>query len=251
MANNTKDIVMHGIGKGIMIDTVTKKAVLFDKAQELTVELNTDTEEVFGGDSIYAIYTYATKSECTFKLKNAVFNPAQLALIASTDIKTTGIKSTDFAKVTKTDTTIGKNLTGVKVHAVFDPSGDNIEFVTGTSAPAKGVAITETGAIKFSTESVDGEYTIAYEHDTTGTSTMILGDKLANPVEIYHTFYPEQLDGTRKVLTFHIPKARCDGSVTIDTARDSAAAPELTFKALKDEGADDIMTMTVADVVGK
>lgn len=246
--NLNKDVVVYGIGHGLIRDTITGKVLYFDKGQKLTVEHNTTSEDLYGGDSLVAIYTYATQSESTVKLTNATFKPAQLGFMISSKTSRTGIKAQEIVKITKTDTKLAAvELTGVNVLLVADGNDESVEF-TSTGTPAEtGIDISATGEVKFGATAPEGEYTVVYEYDADGVQTAVLADTLPNPCEIFATFYPEDLDGNKQQMNIYIPYARCDGNVTFETARDSAQTPELTFKILKKKDKAQAMVFTLSE----
>lgn len=60
MATENKDIILKGIGKGFIRNKITGAVLSWDKGQTLNIELSTSSEDVYGGDSLSPIYTYAT-----------------------------------------------------------------------------------------------------------------------------------------------------------------------------------------------
>lgn len=249
MATENKDIIIRGIGKGFIRDKITGKVLYWDKGQTLNVELNTSSEDVYGGDGLAPIYTYATQVEGTVTFTNATFKANQLSFMLASEISTTGVKSKDIVDITKSTTQLGSGeLTNVKVLYVTDPDGEIIQCTQTGTAQANQIDISDTGEVQFGTSTKEGTYRVLYEYDATGTQTVVLADSLPNPVEVHIVFYPEDLDGNKKVMNIDIPHARCDGNVTFETGRDSAGTPELVFKILKQEDLKNTMTITVSDM---
>lgn len=244
-----KDIVIKGIGKGLIRDKITGKVLSWDKGQNLSVEHSTTSEDVYGGDSLLPIYTYATQSETTITFTNATFIPKQLGFMVSSDVSTNNVKSQDIVSLTKASKKIStKNITGVKVLVAIGPDGSPVEVSSTGTAPAEGLNISATGDVTFGATALEGDYRIVYEYDAIGIQTAVLSDTLPNPVEVFATFYPEDLDGVKQQMNIYIPHARCDGNVTFETARDSAGTPELTFKVLRQRDKEQAMIITVADI---
>ena len=194
------------------------------------------------------IYTYATQSETTITFTNATFIPKQLGFMVSSDVSTNNVKSQDIVSLTKASKKIStKNITGVKVLVAIGPDGSPVEVSSTGTAPAEGLNISATGDVTFGATALEGDYRIVYEYDAIGIQTAVLSDTLPNPVEVFATFYPEDLDGVKQQMNIYIPHARCDGNVTFETARDSAGTPELTFKVLRQRDKEQAMIITVAD----
>ena len=247
--NKSKDIILKGIGKGIIKDKITGKVLSWDKGQTLNLQYNTSSEDVYGGDSLSPIYTYATQTEATVTFTNATFQAQQLAFMLSSTTSDAGVRGKDFITITKASSKLSKaELTNVTVLLVIGPDGKEIEFTQTGTAQSNQIDISTTGEIKFGDSTVDGTYNVFYEYDSTGMETVILADSLPNPVEVHIVFYPEDVDGNKKVMNIDIPYARCDGNVTFETGRDSAATPELVFKVLKQQDLNYTMKITVSDM---
>lgn len=246
--NNNKDLILHGIGKGIIRDTSTGKVLSWDKGQTLNIQLNTSSEDVYGGDSLFPIFTYATQTESTITFTNATFKPNQLGFMLSSNTTDTGVRSKEFVDITKSSTKLSEaELTNVTVLIVTDPDGNVMEFTQTGTAQSNKIDISTTGEIKFGDSTKEGTYNVLYEYDSNGIQTTVLANSLPNPVEVHIIFYPEDIDGNKKVMNIDIPYARCDGNVTFETGRDSATTPELVFKVLKKQDLAQTMTVTVSD----
>lgn len=245
----SKDIIIKGIGSGLIRDKITGKVLYWNKGQNLSVEHSTTSEDVYGGDSLLPIYTYATQSETTITFTNATFLPEQLGFMVSSELSTANIKSQDVTTLTKASKKVStKVLTGVKVLVAVGPDGSPVEVSSSGTAPEEGINVSATGEVTFGASALEGNYRIVYEYDAVGVQTAVLADTLPNPVEVFATFYPEDLDGVKQQMNIYIPHARCDGNVTFETARDSAGTPELTFKVLGQRDKEQVMVITIADI---
>lgn len=165
------------------------------------------------------------------------------------DLVNTAVKAQEIVDITKsTEKLSTADLTSVKPLFVIGPDGETVEFTQTGSPTGTQVDISETGTVTFGESAVEGTYKVVYEYDANGTQTIVLADSLPDPVEVHIVFYPEDLQGNKKVMNIDIPHARCDGNVTLETGRDSAATPELVFKVLKQEDLDYTMKITVSDM---
>lgn len=249
MATQTKDIIVKGIGSGMIENLLTGDVLFWDKGQTLNVELSTDSEDVYGGDSLSPIYTYATQTEGTVTFTNATFKADQLAYMLKSEVSTTAIKAQNIVDITKSSTKLSESaLTNVVPVMVIGPDGRKVEVTSTGSPTADQVDISNTGEVSFGESAPEGTYKVLYEYDASGTQTVVLANSLPDPVAVHIVFYPEDLNGNKKVMNIDIPYARCDGNVTFETGRDSAATPELAFKILKKEDLDYTMKVTVSDM---
>lgn len=243
--NANDNIIFRGVGNSVIRDKTTGKILVIDKSQKLSVNHQTDKEEVFGGDSLSPIYTFAKQSTTEVTLTNATFKANQLQMMVSSKVTTEGVQARKLVKITKSSAKLGENLTNVKVIlALFN--GEPIEVTqTGTTAPANGIDISPTGEIKFGTSTEDGTYQIMYMVDAEGVKTVVLGDSLPNFCEVYLNFESESINGIKYQINIYIPHARCDGNVTIESSRDSASTPEIKYTAIKEEGREGVMEVTI------
>lgn len=246
--NTNDNIVLKGVGTSLIKDKTTGKVLIIDKSQKLSVNHQTDKEDVFGGDGLSPIYTFAKQSTTEITLTNATFKASQLQMMSSSKVTTEGVQARKLVEITKNTTKLGDNLTNVKVVlALFN--GEPIEVTqTGTTAPENGVDISTTGEIKFGVSTKDGSYHIMYMVDAEGVKTVVLGDSLPNFCEVYLNFESESIKGMRYLINIYIPHARCDGNITIESSRDSASTPEIKYTALKEEGKEGVMEVTITKV---
>ena len=67
-----KGLLLHGIGKGVL-ETVSGKILEMETSQSMKMEVNATSEEQYGGDSLFPLYTYISKKEGSVKITNAEF----------------------------------------------------------------------------------------------------------------------------------------------------------------------------------
>lgn len=246
--NKNKDIVLKGIGRFYAIGLNSGKSFYSDKGQKMTMTINTENSELYGGDSKDPIYVYATKCTTEFSFTNAVFKMSQLGLLTDSIITEEAVQGLNIAKINKTTETLGEHLTNVKVTSASFEDGSPISVKEGSSADESGIAVSTDGAITFGASTKEGEYVVLYSYDATGVQVVALNNDLAEPVKMYIVFEPDTLDGEKKRLSIEVYKAIADGNLTIETARDSASTPELKFKTVRDETKDGVMKITLTDI---
>lgn len=250
MFSANDNLILKGVGNGFIVNKKTGEVAFFDKSQKININHQTDSEDVFGGDSLSPIYTYAKQSTTEITMTNATFKASQLQILLSSKTIKDGVKATKSAKFTKQSAKLGgDNLTGVEpILATCD--GVPVKVKSGDSADTDGIAISTTGEVTFGASAKEGEYLVLYKVDSEGMKTIVLGDSLPDFCEVYLNFTSESINGTKYLINVHFPHARCDGNVTLETARDSASTPEIKFKAIKEDGQEGVFEMTVTPISG-
>lgn len=222
-----KPVLLHGIGKGILI-TVSGKVLVFKTSQSMKLNVTASTDDVYGGDGLFPLYTYLTQKEGTIEIQDADFKLSQLAAAQQITYETTSQKRLMNKIVTKTDTSLGDDLAGV---ALVKCVGENGE-------PSTDVTVSDTGAITFSTSAGTGEYDLWYTvTETNAVTAEMLKNEMPEVAELYWKFTTEAQDGTKFQVDIHAPRVRSNGEFNIETARDSASTPTLTLNIL-DPGDD-------------
>ena len=252
MFNSNDNMILKGVGNGFVINKTTGQVAYFDKSQKININHQTDSEDVFGGDSLSPIYTYAKQSTTEITMTNATFKASQLQMLLSSKVTSEGVKATKSVTVNKKSTELGSDsMTGV-VPILVTLNGKPIKVSNKGSEPeADTVDISTTGEIKWGSSTAEGEYLVLYKVDSEGMNTVVLGDSLPDFCEVYLNFTSESINGVKYLVNVHFPHARCDGNVTIETARDTASTPEIKFKAIKEDGQDGVFEMTVTPIKGE
>ena len=248
--NANKDVVLKGIGKFIARGRNSKKTLFVDKGQKMQMEFQTDSEELYGGDNLAPIYTYATKNTTKFTFTNATFKISQIGLLTASTQTKVGVSGRRIVTITKDTKTLGVALTNVKpAYAMDCDTGEDVPVSAGgADAPANGIAVTAEGAVSFGAGVTGTKFVLGYDVDLDGVQIVVIADSLAEPVELDIEFTPDDLKSTKQVMLIHVPQARCDGNLTIETARDSASTPEIVFQTLKDDDEKGLMTITLAQL---
>ena len=55
-----KGLLLHGIGAGVL-KTVTGKIMEMSMSQSMNMNITATTEDVYGGDGLFPLYTYISK----------------------------------------------------------------------------------------------------------------------------------------------------------------------------------------------
>ena len=251
MADNilNKGILLHGIGRGVL-KTVSSKVLEMSTAQTMKMDITATTEDVYGGDGLFPLYTYISKKEGTVEIDMAEFSLAQLSIAQGVTVTKTGNKQSYHTFITKTSTALvnGKTFTGVNVFAMVAPDGTNI--VPATDIDASKISVASDGTVAFgaSASVQDGEYSVYFEADYDDTvQAAMLKDAMPEVASFYWSFKTESSAGEKIQVDIMARRVRCDGKFSIETARDKATVPKLTVKILDPgDGHDDFAVVRVS-----
>ena len=236
-----KGLLLHGIGKGVL-NTVSGKLLEITTAQSMKLNINATTEDQYGGDSLFPLYTFISKKEGNIELTNAEFILSQLTVSQGVNVTTSGNKRTNRVLLTKADTELvkGESMSGVEVIAVVGPDGAKSDKVT----------VDEAGKVTFATGAADGEYAVWYKaNDASAVKASMLKNAMPEVATFNWMFQTESSDGTKYQVDIYARRVRCDGKFDIETARDKASTPQLTVNILDPgDGHDDFAVITVSKV---
>lgn len=234
-----KGLLLHGIGKGIL-NTVSGKLLEMETSQSMKMEINATTEDQYGGDSLFPLYTFISKKEGSVEIDNAEFKLSQLAIAQGTQLKYGGNKRTGRVLVTKADTALisGATLNGVKVIAIVAPDGSD-----GNAD----LSVDAAGKLTFAVGAQDGEYSVWYKaDDANAVEASMLKNAMPEVATFNWMFVTEDSAGNKYQIDLYARRVRCDGKFSIETSRDKASTPKLTVKILDPgDGKDDFAVITI------
>lgn len=233
-----KGILLKGIGKGVL-NTVTNKILECATSQSMKMEVNATSENQYGGDSLFPLYTFISKKEGKITITDADFKLSQLSVAQGVEVTNTGNKRAGRVLVTKKDTELvaGQAFKGVEVIAVIGPDG----------AASDAVTVSETGALTFATDAADGEYTIWYKaNDDNAVKAAMLKNAMPEVASFNWMFTTVDSNGHNYQIDIYARRVRCDGKFNFSTARDKASTPELTVNILDPgDGKEDFAVITI------
>lgn len=238
-------ILLHGVGKGVL-KTVSGKVLSITTAQSMQINVTSSTEDVYGGDGLFPLYTYLTQKEGTIEIQQAEFKLSQVAIAQGTETSATGNKRLRQMYITKETTTLGTGLTNVEVTALIAPNGDNVP--TATEAGDDVVSVSATGAVAFGDNiTQEGEYEIYFmAADEQSFKAKMLKDAMPEVASFNWMFQTVDSAGNKYQVDIFARRVRANGEFSIDTGRDTASTPTLNVKILDPgDGMDDFATITV------
>lgn len=239
---DSKSLVLHGIGEAFLLSADGTIATRLTKMQNMTIELSSESEDVYGGDSLFPIFNFITSKSANFKFTNAVFDMDVLAATQGTTVTAGGeINGAEnvTVKTSAAQLTITENIDVTSVYAV---KADGTVLTRADDASGTNeFTVTEAGAMTFSSDITnDTVVSVSYVYTTDNGSTVHVNtDSVPGYVELRHTSMPIKLkDGRTVQLNTRVYKAVCEGGISLEYTRDGAVAPEVTFKSVDPERPD-------------
>lgn len=242
-----KGLLLHGIGAGVL-ETVTGKVLEVTTGQSMKMDVQATTEDVYGGDGLFPLYTYISKKEGSIQIEGAEFSLSQLNIAQETSVKSTGNKRTYRVIVHNDSTKLSDlTLTGVEVISMIAPDGQKVPV--SATAGEDVVAISDSGNITVGANLTleAGEYIVWFKADSDNTvSASMLKNAMPEVASFNWMFKTEDSAGHHYQIDIYARRTRCDGKFTIETARDKASVPQLTVNILDPgDGHDDFAVITI------
>ena len=103
-----KGLLLHGIGAGVL-KSVTGEIAEMTTSQSMNMNITATTEDVYGGDGLFPLYTYISKKEGTVEITNAEFKLSQVQIAQGTRITASGNKRNYRVLITKDDKQLVKD----------------------------------------------------------------------------------------------------------------------------------------------
>lgn len=243
MANSTTALVLHGVGKGLVVyqDGTT---VPFTDAQDISIEISATDEDVYGGDGLFPILSFIKEKGGSLKITNATTTIDHLKLTQGAEVATENAQAFMFSdvKTPASGTCTLAKTAGIDVESVtcvVKATGKALTRVTG--APEAGqFAVTDVGVVTVAADVTDAlEFSYFYTSDK-AVSAKLTTNAIPGVIEYRHHLVTEDVDGTKYNVYFRVYKAKCSGSFTFNMQRGTASAPSLEFKLLdpkRDDGA--------------
>ena len=238
---DTKNLVLHGIGEAYLISADGTATSLLSKMQSLTIEVSSESEDVYGGDSLFPFFNYIKSKSASFKFKNATFDLNVLAATQGTAIEEGGEVNYVEELTTSSKTVTLTHVDGLDVASVVVlKNGKALKKVNASPTGDSEYTVSEVGVLNFGEAFEDGKITVSYVYkDNAGNMVNVLTNSIPAYVELRHVSQPIKMkDGRTVQVHTRVYKAVCDGGFSLDYTRDGAVAPEITFKSVDPERAD-------------
>lgn len=235
MANNTRELVLHGVGKGLVVYQ-DGSTIPFTSAQSVSIEITSTDEDVYGGDGLFPIFSFIKEKGGSLKITNATTSTRHLQITQGADIVKSGAKALMFSdvKTPGSGTCSLSKTAGIDIDSVTCTkveSGEALVRVDGE--PTEGqFSVTEAGVVKVNegvTEALEFSY---YYTSDKAVSAKLATNAIPGVVEYRHHLVTEDVDGKKYNVYFRVYQAKCSGAFQFNMERGTASAPTLEFKLL-------------------
>jgi hypothetical protein len=233
-------LVLNGVGKGYLIGVDGTLEPLVE-LQDMTIEINSTMEKVYGGDNLFPLYTFPKDKSATFNFTNATFSLDLLKLSQGAEITTAAVElfATETVTLSGTGTGTLSITSGVVTTAgatvVRDVVADALLSQVDATPTGNEFTISNAGAIACDVSMASKVVEVNYLY-TVATGAQVADVKTTSVpgfVELRHESQPiDWIDGKKYVVQTRVFKARCDGKVSVEYKRGQAYAPKIAFEAV-------------------
>lgn len=227
--------IIYGVGRTALRDFVDKtKVVALSKLKNVNVEMTSNEEPLFGGDSPYAFATFPKDKSIKASAENATFSIELMNTTQGATITTGAVNMTEIRTI----------IIPADGEVVLDPApiADSVS-VSGYTEGTAGSLTTgqfamdtvETDTIDFAIADAGKEVDIIYQYagSATAKTMSITKDSLAKPVEFTHIvdiFNDNNVKVAVGMLVIY--KAKANNSWNFNLEPQKAFAPKVEFEAL-------------------
>ncbi len=266
-----KKMIIKGVGT-IMAkrkgkDGKGKEVVTLGTLQDLRITLNTDIEDIFGGDGLFPIDDIVTSKSIEITGTDAKFDLGHVELMYGSTVQD-GVES--YVTVLNEQNTATSGVNGeidgemggdpeeVKV-AVFELAKELYTGAEGAELSVRdrdaGVLLEEVpyeediepaidtfmqdgGTIYLNKENIGMDFVVSYRRPQIVDMVALLTDEIPFPVSIIHHGSYMQKDETFANIETELFACRAQGAFSIDAARRSASSSAINLKLIDPERAD-------------
>lgn len=251
-------MIIKGVGtfmaKKVAADGKGREVVILGSLQDLRITLNTEIEDIFGGDGLFAIDTITTSKGIEVTATDAKFDLATVELMYGSTVKD---DVDSYVWVLNEQQEAKAGINGAIVNLAFkgtiyhkDPGVSirnkdknslltEVDFVMGE--------VPEEGEFMFDAvnreiilnPACEGEvFIINYKREEKVDMVDLLADEIPFPVHVIHHGSFLQKDGTFAGIETELYACRAQGSFSIDAARATASSSAVSLKMIDPERAD-------------
>jgi len=248
-------LAITGVGSGMLISTAGDIVEII-KGQDLSLSLTSTDEKIYGGDSLYPIFSFVKEKGGKVTISDATFYLNQLKVTQNATVNTTTAKKYVREEIVVSAATAATlaNVTGVDYTSIVCYNKSTGVGVTnvGVGTPTTAVQFkgTALGAITFGL-AVTGTYVFSYYvTDATATASATVATNLL-PVnsELRWKLVTQDLSGNSYEINLRAKNVRTSGSFNMDFKRGTASVSKLEFEILQPtDGSTDFVEVSVTDI---
>lgn len=233
--NRKENFFIEGSGKAII--TSDKGGLELIHLQDMSLELSSTMENIYGGESNFSLYSYQSERSGKVTFTNASMNIDILSLSQGVGLDPKAVLFGDATVTTDTDGKFTITLTGTgsqidwtSVVVTKDSDGTRLNLESGSGTE---------GSVGSSNANTKVNVFYTYVTSTNAVGTSMFTTSVPGYVTLYHKSKAMKQKNGRIIRIFTtIFRARSDGSLTIDFKHKNAFAPELTFEIVDPERSD-------------
>ena len=255
-----KKMIIKGVGS-FMARKVTPtgevEVITLGNLQDLRITFTVDIEDIFGGDGLFAIDTLVRQKAIEITATDAKFDLDAVSLMLGSTVQE---QVDNYVWVLNEQATIAGGSNGSATCGVVTPQfaptlyttpDFSVRFVNGNKlltkvayeedkAPEIGTFMVDpnTGKLYFAATDVGKDVSYSYKREETVDMTDLLTDEIPFPVTVVHHGSFQQKDGTYAGIETELYACRARGSFTINAARATASAMEVSLQVIDPERAD-------------
>lgn len=235
----------------IFFDVATNKpALFFDTLKVSTIENSSESAEARGGQGNGRLLQWDFGRTATLTMQDALLSDTSLAMLAGTEVKTSGVKVVNRevldvvdGKVTLKEVPVSNSVT---VYAVEKGVMQNeITFYTITDKEINFAGTEDTDVRDGDADSADigdvKQVMVFYEYVATNTASQITfsADKFPATYRVVGDTIVRGEDGVDRKMQFVIPKAKLQTNFTLTMEAENVSTFDFTLEVLVDTTSQD------------
>lgn len=221
-------------------DVGTKEEIItLGSLQNLKIDMAVETEDIFGGDGVFAIDTLVKSKSIEITATDAKFDLAGVSLMMGDAVQD---NVADYVWELNEGKKVGSGGIVTLNYKVFDASAvEDIQVrqvKDGKAIPASDISVDNTGATAVLTidNITDGEQVyVNYKRPETVSMVEIMRDSFPFTVSIVHHGVFSQKCGKKMGIETELFACKAKGNFTIDAQRNTASASTVTLQMLDPE----------------
>lgn len=238
---SNKRFGLKEVANVIFFDTATNKpAIFFDTLKVSTIENTSESAEVRGGQGNNKLMSWDFGRTATLTMQDALLSDTSLAMLAGTQVKTTGIRAVGRESLVAV---LDGTAPAVKVSLKETPLANTVTVYKTDKGVMGEEVVTFTLSskdVKISTGGVVGDtYMVFYEYTVTATDASQItfsGSAFPATYKVVGETLVRAEDGSDRKMQFIIPKAKLQSSFTLTMEAENPATFDFNLDVLTESG---------------
>lgn len=248
-----KKMIINGVGKLLakrICPNGEKELLVLGTLQDLRIDMSVEMEDVFGGDSMFAIDTIITSKAISITGTDAKFDLNAVSLMMGSAIKNGEGNAwvLDERQVVQADNSIVLKYPVSDLQMPYELHPEeavtlrlekNNRVIPKDAFTIETVGDITTITITSTSVSVGDTVAVNYQRKITDMSMAnILGDEVPFPVHVIHQGSFHQKDGTKQAIETELYACRARGTFSINAQRATASTSAIELQVIDPERPD-------------